>query len=787
MIQREVLGPRDKYERTGERYLRDVRPFSARLAEGLASQASGFLLFAAAGVMALVPATVDLLVPASLAYAGWVLTRKVKLPMRLPKSAAMPDWNHPAPGSRKPRMASGTIYLGRDLFTGQEIWESAEDGRQHGTIPGTTGAGKTAAILSFLSNALTHGSGFVLVDGKADNKLFGEVSALARRFGREDDVLVLNFLVASGAKDSNTFNPFATGNADTIRELLASQLGEQRQDDPNGVFRARAIALIGTLAPVLTWMRDHKGVTLNIERIRFALELRGIWKIATQRLFEARDPETGHVTDIAVPDIPEDLIYPIQAYLGEIPGYDPTLAFDKQTSDKPREQHGYAVFYFTSTFAQLAGSLGHIFKVEAGDIVMRDVILNRRILVCNLPALENSDDTLAALGKLIMASVRGMMAEILGARLEGEFEQIVANKPGMGDAPYPIVFDEVAYYVGSGLDRMLAMGRGLNIMFWLAFQELSGVWARIGEKTASLLGNANLTVAMRQQDADRTRKWLEQTAGQAQVAQVSSYQGGKIGEYREARHADLRTVSRVDWADLQRLIEGEAILLFGGRRIYATLFHAEVHTAGPMRLNRPLMLAKPDATNTGDLVRVRQASAALRNSLVAGHGGDGPSGTLATMIEAMRAADAGEATEACLEAALLAVARMPCRPQEEDALDEATAVETQFTPMLDAALDPHSGDWGDAGSPDDPVDEHILGMLRTIEELRGIAPAEARRNALAALAERDSATATLDGRQPPTLPPSELRKLLQRLSELVAWADSRESHGGGGEGSETNG
>jgi len=36
-------------------------------------------------------------------------------------------------------------------------------------------------------------SGFIFVDGKSDNKLYAEVLALARRFGREDDVLVLNF------------------------------------------------------------------------------------------------------------------------------------------------------------------------------------------------------------------------------------------------------------------------------------------------------------------------------------------------------------------------------------------------------------------------------------------------------------------------------------------------------------------------------------------------------------------------------------------------------------------
>ena len=42
---------------------------------------------------------------------------------------------------------------------------------------------------------------------------------------------MLNFMVASGVKDSHTFNPFCVGNADAIRELLASQLGEQAEND----------------------------------------------------------------------------------------------------------------------------------------------------------------------------------------------------------------------------------------------------------------------------------------------------------------------------------------------------------------------------------------------------------------------------------------------------------------------------------------------------------------------------------------------------------------------------
>jgi intracellular multiplication protein IcmO len=281
------------------------------------------------------------------------------------------------------------------------------------------------------------------------------------------------------------------------------------------------------MAPVLVWMRDNKGVALNIDTIRSSFELRCIWKIAMKKNFEVRDPATGEVRDIDVASIDEDIIYPLKAYLGELPAYDITLDWNQQKTEEPSRQHGFAVFYFTRPFELLGVSLGHIFKVQQSDVDMRDIVLNRRILVVNLPALESSDPRLASLGKIVVASLRGMMAQMLGSRLEGDYSEIVANKPGMSAAPFHVVLDEVAYYATSGMDRMLAMGRGLNFMFWLGFQEVSGIWARLGEKTQSLLGNANLTVAMRQQDANRTRQWIEDTAGKTYVSQASGYEGAE--------------------------------------------------------------------------------------------------------------------------------------------------------------------------------------------------------------------------------------------------------------------
>jgi intracellular multiplication protein IcmO len=741
-IARRIVGPQERYERSGAQSLRDIRPFTTRLSEGLRSSASGLVLGIAAVGTFLEPAVVDITAPLYALYALWVLTRRVKLPMRLPRSAGCPDYSDPAPGSRKPKLANGTLFIGWSI-TGHELWATAEDVRQHIAISGTTGAGKTTAILSLLANSLAQGSGFVLVDGKADRDLFGKVLALARRFGRDDDVRVLNFMVASGLKDSHTFNAFATGNADAIRELLASQLGEQQQNDPNGVFRERAVALIGTIAPVLVWLRDYKGISLNIDVIRFSIELRWIWRLAMEKIVLLRHPDTGAVTELDVSgEIPEDITWPLRSYLGELPGYDPSVPLDKQKGDEPSKQHGYAQFYFTATFTQLAVSLGHIFRVENGDIDMRDVVLNRRILVINLPALENSDATLAALGKLVVASLRGMMAQLLGASLEGDYTE--ANQPGMGPAPFPVVLDELAYYATSGLDRMLAMGRGLNICFILGFQEVSGIWARLGEKTASLLGNANLTIAMRQQDSGRTRDWIEKTAGQTYITQATSYHGGEDGAYREARHAEVRPVSRIDWNDLTTLIEGEAIVLFGGRRIYARVFHAKIDDAGPKRLGRSLMLRSPDPDEVrGRLDRIGLIAAAIESGKVAAGSDEEVVPGLAALLRGFaKAARRGGNATACARSALEEIGRVPVEQLSERSPPPADGLPvTSVTPMLSAASAAIFAGPDGTGHPSEPIDVQLVRSLAAIEQAAGVSASAARSAALAILAERHAALA----------------------------------------------
>ena len=764
MIRREIAGPDAAFERSGAELYRGTRHPLVGLGHFLKGPASGVLLALAAIGVVVEPGLVDLLTPVSILYASWVLTRRVVLPLRLPKTARSRDPNYPDPKNRQPRMAAGIIYLGRDHRTGQELWVTNEDGRQHVVLPGTTGAGKTRALLSLVSNALIHGSGFTFVDGKGSNGLYANVLGLARKFGREDDVLVLNFLVAAGHKDSNTFNPFAYCNADVLRELLISQI----ESNPGGkgnneVFMQRAGSLLGALAPVLVWMRDHRAVPIDIEKIRFATELQSVVALALDKRFRRLHVDTGAVEEIPVPDIPEALLYPLRAYLGETGGYDPSLPYNKQKSDEPAKQHSFVTMHFSSTFTQLAVSLGHIFKCEFGDIEPRDVFLNRRILVVILPALENSGETTAALGKLVVASLRNMMAQILPAKLEGAYVDIVANGAASATTPYPIVFDELVYYVAPGMDKMLAMGRELGLMFYIAFQEAAGLKARIGDAMYSLLGNANLQILMKLKDGGETRRYVEQSAGDTHVTQAIGYTANDSGHYRASDHAEIRRVARVEWTDLLGLIEGEAIILFGNRRIYARLFHAETDTPEALRLNRPIAVRPPAA----ELVvrhaqKIDEIRAALEIGVAMGPDEEPVTPTLQALLSEFEkkivagddvAAAAAIAAVGNVQDKIWATKSAAMAEQGQDASD------TEFAAMLQG---PHPVDGMDlAASQVDVTDRQALGDLSAIEEFGGRPTPTARTLATSLLAERDGTLEDLDART--SMPLEELRTIIEAL------------------------
>jgi len=430
----------------------------------------------------------------------------------------------------------------------------------------------------------------------------------------------------------------------------------------------------------------------------------------------------------------------------------------------------------TEVFSQWLMTLGHIFRTESGDIDMRDVVLNRRVLVVILPVLEGSEKTTAALGKIIVAMLKSVMALSLGGRVEGQYDDIIANQPADALASFRVVFDELVYYATPGMDAMLAMARGLRMQFLLGFQEAAGLKARIGERLFSLLGNANLQVIMRLQEGGETRSYVEKTAGTMQVTQSSSFRN--TSEYTNASvvsdNAEIREVNRVSWADVRKLKPGEAILVFGSRLVHARIPYTVLNMAGAVRRNRPCIMLPPSHP---DLVKDGAAVAMARKALLgsagtsdAGHAGMSEGLQLLLANYGRELAAGTPAVEASRRAAMslpgdLSISTLPLMAEDAASLD---AQPHAFSGMLRAA---EIDALGDTSPPPAmaavAVDGDVMKHLVLIERAGGLTVPEAK------IAARDALSIYATGIQAPqpshlpAIPHEKLVELIEGLADAL--------------------
>src|SRR3989338_3270416 len=201
--------------------LRDTRTLTQRLADFFSDTTNITIVLVCFASMAFyLPEASSLALMLGLFSFLYSFTRKQKLPFRLPQIAGVKDFNDLKPGIGTPNIARGIAFFGNDRKTKEELWFANDDMRTHALIFGSTGSGKTEALVSLAYNALVQGSGFIYVDGKGDNSLYAKVFSMARSMGREDDLLLVNFM--TGARDivgpqekrlSNTLNPFCQGSS----------------------------------------------------------------------------------------------------------------------------------------------------------------------------------------------------------------------------------------------------------------------------------------------------------------------------------------------------------------------------------------------------------------------------------------------------------------------------------------------------------------------------------------------------------------------------------------------
>jgi intracellular multiplication protein IcmO len=237
----------------------------------------------------------------------------------------------------------------------------------------------------------------------------------------------------------------------------------------------------------------------------------------------------------------------------------------------------------------------------------RDVVLNRRILVVLLPALEKSPDELSALGKLIIASLKAMLAEGLGSRVEGDYKDVIETKPTTSKTPYLCVLDEYGYYAVKGFAVVPAQARSLGFSVVFAGQDLPAFQKASKEEAASICANTNIKICMKLEDPQETWEFFQKTAGESYVSVTRSMnrqgEGASAFHYKDSMEATFDKRNRIDLLDLKDQREGEAHIFFKSTIVRATFFHANPRKIKKIKLNQFLKVRPPQD----------QAIASLRN------------------------------------------------------------------------------------------------------------------------------------------------------------------------------
>ena len=421
----------------------------------------------------------------------------------------------------------------------------------------------TETLIAFAANALSWGSGFLFCDGKGDVSLFAKIYAMARRFGREDDLLVLNFMNGNkggGGKgselQSNTLNPFATGTSDGLVQMIVSLMDDVGGD--GAMWKGRATAMLTGIMYALCWLRDQGLLELNVGEIRDHMNLKKIIELSDEAL---------------IPDLPPKIRHSIRSYLTSLPGY----AEDKKEKQAQTtlDQHGYLEMQFTRIFGNLADVYGHIFATPYGEVDMFDVVLNRRLLVIMLPALEKSGDEIANLGKVVVASLKAMMGATLGNKLEGSWDQVVENRVTTSPSPFMVILDEVGYYTVEGMALMAAQARSLGFSMVYASQDLNAM-KRLNEKEAqSIIANTNTKIGMRTEDPDTAQLFID-LADEALRVQIDGPER-EMGEFgtklSDTGRTNIEKAKRITLLDLKSQGEGEMHVLFQEKVVRARSFY----------------------------------------------------------------------------------------------------------------------------------------------------------------------------------------------------------------------
>ena len=574
---------------------------------GPGSLALGMLAAVVAGLI--YPVSLWLSFPVLMFWAPALLFQDWQMPMRMPMDMDRldPSTRHQSPGkgwafisgmkmNTVMYKAGGILYMGylRGRDAGRELWISMDDMCRHILMFGTTGAGKTEALLGYVLGQLGYGKGLIYTDAKAQNDVPTAVASLARYYGREDDLRHMNFITGGRSRaqelldgnksrpQTNTINAFGIAEETYIINLMDSMLPPPGSDPS---WQEKAKAMIQALVFSLVYKCRREGTVMSQRTIQAHLPLRAIANLYIEAV-----EEQWH----------EEARLPLENFLNTLAGFDlAKVASPSEWSPEVLNQHGYLISQFGRMLSLFNDTYGHVFALDAGDIDLKDVVHNDRIMMVLIPALELSSTEASTLGRLYVSQIAMILSQDLGEKLEGKPEDILVVKKYKDRFPFLWINDEVGAVYTDKLGELATQIRSLGYCLLLAGQEAQRLKSAAGDKIWTLIANMGTRITGKIMDPKDTLEILQLMAGKEYVAEVSGMvrQAGVLGStWQESDTVNLRDQESVSVKEVQKLQEGENITLFKGEVIRGSSLYiadADKLSKEAIRINRFVEVAPP--------------------------------------------------------------------------------------------------------------------------------------------------------------------------------------------------
>lgn len=367
---------------TAERLTARLKRLGLRLTISRSASAANFCLMAAA--MVIYPE----LMPLTVVLGGYLAMRRAIWVGGTPLGSDPAPWK----GAR-------ALFLGTEQHGWGTVWLPAEDVRGHIAVMGGDQDQRLQFSMDMLANALAWGGGACVLDATGHADTPASVGDLAMRFGRQEDVRVIDLAVLPTGKSrngfcSNSINPFVQTDPAQVAGMVFHLAKRHLVGSEN---RRLGGLLLRAVVRILCWRRDTAGAGLDPKILADSLGIDGLVQMLDQE---------------ASADLPDEARHEVDRYLKALPEWRYT---DVEPGEAARARHAILADAIIAGLAPLTGPYAHIFCSPVPDVELQDVVENSRLLVIRLPGEMTSSQQTSDMAVLFASMLRVTAGNCLAA------------------------------------------------------------------------------------------------------------------------------------------------------------------------------------------------------------------------------------------------------------------------------------------------------------------------------------------------------------------------------------